>query len=132
MGLKRSMAGEKKLLADSIASLGTAQSAVTVSLSNELVTLLSEQLYQSPLKAVEELVVNAYDAGAGNCRLHVPPPAKLAAPADGPFIIVFDDGVGMSQEGLVNLWQIGRSNKRTDEIAKVAKRIQIGKFGIGK
>ena len=33
---------------------------VSVTLSNQLVRLLSEQLYQSPLKAIEELVVNAY------------------------------------------------------------------------
>ena len=41
---------------------------ITVRLSNEIVTLLSSQLYQSPLKAIEELVVNSYDADAKECR----------------------------------------------------------------
>lgn len=38
----------------------------------------------------------------------------------------------MSREGLSNLWQIGRSNKREAEIELRARRKQIGKFGIGK
>src|SRR5205823_13998290 len=31
-----------------------------------------------------------------------------------------------------NLWHVGRSDKRTEEIERRAKRTQIGKFGIGK
>lgn len=48
------------------------------------------------------------------------------------FVVVFDDGIGMDKEGLADLWQIGRSNKRFEEIERRAKRKQIGKFGIGK
>src|SRR3954469_14016058 len=83
-----------------------------VQLSNELVSLLSEQLYQSPMKAVEELVVNSYDAGAHNCRLFVPDPAAQAS-GKSPFIIVFDDGEGMNAEGLEALWRVGHSDKQT-------------------
>ena len=43
---------------------------VQVSASHELIELVSEQLYQSPLKAIEELVVNAYNADAS--RSHIP------------------------------------------------------------
>lgn len=100
---------------------------ITVSLSNELIHLLSEQMYQSPIKAIEELVVNSYDAGATRCILAVPLP-----PDDRPNLLVFDDGIGMTQEGLRDLWQIGRSNKRQEEIEKRVGRKQIGKFGIGK
>src|SRR5438874_857640 len=114
-------------LAGVLAELGTPSSDITVTLSNELVHLLSEQMYQSPIKAVEELVVNSYDAGAKDCRLFVPLP-----PADDPMVLVFDDGVGMNPEGLQDLWHIGRSNKRTEEIEKRLGRKQIGKFGIGK
>jgi hypothetical protein len=61
-------------LAKSIASLsGPAKRNVKVQLSHELVNLLSEQLYQSPLKSIEELVINSYDAGAHVCRVYVPP-----------------------------------------------------------
>ena len=49
-----------------------------------------------------------------------------------PLICVYDDGVGMDIDGLADLWSVGSSNKRTDLIAALRKRRQIGKFGIGK
>ncbi len=115
-------------IANSLSSLKTFGNSLQVSLSNDLVHLLSDQLYQSPLKAIEELVVNSYDAEAKECRVFVPPPSDT----DNDFVIVCDNGIGMSYDGLTNLWQIGRSNKRLDEIEKRHKRKQIGKFGIGK
>lgn len=118
----------QQLVAQSIADFEEYGDRVPVSLSNEIVHLLSDQLYQSPVKAIEELVVNSYDADATVCRIYVPTPDNLEA----DFIVVFDDGIGMDHEGLVNLWQVGRSNKRTDEVRRRSKRKQIGKFGIGK
>ena len=99
---------------------------IVVKLSYSLVRLLSEQLYQSPLKAVEELVVNAYDADANFCRIFVP------ISEQDEFVAIFDDGDGMDYQGLVDLWQIGHSNKRDEEITHRTRRKQIGKFGIGK
>lgn len=113
-------------LAELVAA-GPEEGTIRVTLSNELVHLLSEQMYQSPVKAIEELVVNSYDAEASTCRVSIPLP-----PSDRPFVLAYDDGIGMSPEGLKDLWQIGRSNKRTEEIEKRLKRKQIGKFGIGK
>lgn len=98
-----------------------------MTLSNELIHILSEQMYRSPIKAIEELVVNSYDADARECRLLVPLP-----PSDKPHVLVFDDGHGMNADGLEDLWHIGRSNKRAMEIEKRSQRKQIGKFGIGK
>ena len=100
-----------------------------VALSHELVTLLSEQLYQSPMKAVEELVVNSFDADATVCRLSIP--ADLSPGAEEP-IVIYDNGVGMDENGLRDLWHIGHSEKREERIEKARKRKQIGKFGIGK
>lgn len=120
----RPMADE---LARVLQHTGKSTSTITVTLSNELIHLLSEQMYQSPLKAIEELVVNSYDAGATTCRIALPLP-----PSDGGYALVFDDGIGMTPAGLRDLWQIGRSNKRLEEIEKRTKRRQIGKFGIGK
>ncbi len=100
---------------------------LNVELSPELVGLLSENLYQSPLKAIEELVVNAYDAAASECRVFVPEPED-----SNPFVVVFDDGTGMDYDGLVDLWWIGRTKKRDVELEKRQGRKQIGKFGIGK
>ena len=62
-------------IANALADLRSVDEPVQVALTNELVHLLSDQLYQSPLKAIEELVVNAYDADATQCRLLVPSPS---------------------------------------------------------
>jgi hypothetical protein len=114
-------------IASALPSSQDIDKVVTVSLSHALVRLLSEQLYQSPLKAIEELVVNSYDADARECRVFVP-----LATDDRHFIAIYDDGHGMDYAGLVDLWQIGRSNKRSEEIQRRRRRKQIGKFGIGK
>ncbi|MGA2805137.1 MAG: ATP-binding protein [Acidimicrobiales bacterium] len=115
-------------LASALEILGTRDREITVTLSNELVHLLSEQMYQSPIKAVEELVVNAWDADAQHCRLFIPLP-----PASDPMAVIFDDGEGMDADGLEDLWHIGHSRKRQgDELSRRLRRRQIGKFGIGK
>jgi hypothetical protein len=120
---------EARLLADALTAIGTPEGEkLSVTLSNELVQLLSEQLYQSPLKAIEELVVNAFDAAARECRVFVP----AASAQQRRFVVTYDNGFGMDYKGLVDLWHIGRSNKRTSEVELRAKRKQIGKFGIGK
>ena len=98
-----------------------------VTLSPELIGLLSEQLYRSPSKAIEELVVNGFDAEADQARIFVP-----AAGDDRTFIVVYDDGVGMTYEGLSDLWKVGRPKPRDDSLFRRKQRRQIGKFGIGK
>lgn len=119
---------QEGMVASELKHVGARQGHLTVTLSNELVKLLSEQLYQSPLKAIEELVVNSYDADASWCRVGV---SIGSQPQEG-MIVVVDDGVGMDESGLTNLWQIGRSPKREEEYARRMRRRQIGKFGIGK
>ncbi len=49
------------LIVNAINNFDEFREHVQVSASHELIELVSEQLYQSPLKAIEELVVNAYD-----------------------------------------------------------------------
>lgn len=115
-------------VAESLSAYTQLGKSVPVSLSNEIVRLLSDQLYQSPLKAIEELVVNSYDADAHECRIFVPTISTHLK----DMVVVYDNGIGMGYEGLVNLWQIGRSNKRSEEIERRSSRRQIGKFGIGK
>jgi len=85
-------------------TLGEPGEPLRVGLSHELVELLSSQLYQSPAKAIEELVVNAYDAEAKECRVYIPQDTS-----DPQFVIVLDNGSGMDREGLTDLWHIGRS-----------------------
>jgi hypothetical protein len=117
------------LFAEELSQIGIQQGKpIKVTLSNDLVRLLSTQLYRSPLKAIEELVVNSYDAGAKECRVFTPAPSDQ----ERRFVVVWDNGAGMDYEGLQNLWQIGRSVKRTDDVERRFQRKQIGKFGIGK
>lgn len=116
------------LIGQQLLAAGEHREPLKVSLSHELVTLLSEQLYQSPMKAIEELVVNSFDAEASVCRLSIPD--KLEG-GEEP-IVVYDNGIGMDEEGLKDLWHIGHSRKREEQIEKARKRKQIGKFGIGK
>jgi hypothetical protein len=106
-----------------IPSAGNKTDVALVVLAPEIVPLLSAQLYQSPLKAIEELVVNSYDADARNCFVN------LSASS----VAVSDDGIGMDLGALKTLWNVGRSIKRTDQAyLKLVSRKQIGKFGIGK
>ncbi|GAB2449532.1 hypothetical protein HD599_002051 [Conyzicola lurida] len=111
---------------------GISAGPIEVRLSRELITLLSEQLYSSPLKAIEELVINSFDADAPS--VHVIAPLSTIEPvlSVAPLIAVYDTGVGMDLAGLSDLWRVGASNKRTEQVEKVRKRKQIGKFGIGK
>ncbi|MGO8756152.1 MAG: ATP-binding protein [Gallionellaceae bacterium] len=116
-----------KKLPPNFASIGKSTGRIPVRLSYKIVELFSEGLYASPNKAIEELVANAFDAGA----LHV----QLLLSADlrrqDASIVVVDDGEGMNATGLKRHWLIGTSNKR--ELSKLPHgRQQIGKFGIGK
>ena len=113
---------------EALDSLGSAVGdPLPVTLSPELIGLLSDQLYRSPSKAIEELVVNGFDAEADEARIFVPETWTNAQ-----FIVVYDDGVGMTYEGLADLWKVGRSKPRDDGVFKRKQRRQIGKFGIGK
>jgi hypothetical protein len=109
-------------LADEVIAISTEKREVRVLVSYEVVKLFSEQLYASPVKAIEELVVNGWDAGASHCSVYV------NVDGERPLIAVFDDGAGMTLGQLENLWHIGVSNKPK----LTTKRKQIGKFGIGK
>ena len=104
----------------------------SVRLSNELVGLLSSQLYRTPIKAIEELVVNSFDADAAECYIAVPTPDGYASGTQPKIVAVLDDGQGMDDAGLIALWEIGKSRKRDVDMAHRFKRTQIGKFGIGK
>ena len=79
-------------------------------------------MYSTPIKAIEELVVNSWDAEASVCSV------KVDLDGERPLIVVFDNGKGMTLQELENLWHIGVSNK----LALASRRTQIGKFGIGK
>jgi len=117
-------------VASAIGQGGKHKQDVFVEISYDVIQLLSDHLYSSPLKAIEELMVNAWDADARECRIAVPYREVLVNPGSATAICVWDDGVGMDSKELADLWHVGTSHKRDTKWQ--AKRTQIGKFGIGK
>jgi hypothetical protein len=103
---------------------GTEAEKIDVRLSYRIVRLFSEGLYASANKAIEELVANAFDAGALRVAVFLPPDFHEQAAT----IAVLDDGEGMDAGGLKQHWLIGKSLKRN--LAKLPRdRQQIGQFG---
>src|SRR2546422_1748158 len=90
------------------ATIGTEADIIQVRLSYRIVELFSEGLYASPNKAVEELVANAFDAGAQRVQVLLSPNMHDQHAT----IVVIDDGEGMDADGLKQHWLIGISNKR--------------------
>jgi hypothetical protein len=109
-------------------TIGSATDKINVRLSYRIVELFSEGLYASPNKAVEELVANAFDAGAKTVQVIL----STNLHEQDATIVVIDDGEGMGVEGLKRHWLIGVSNKRRLGDKLPLGRQQIGQFGIGK
>jgi uncharacterized protein YbjQ (UPF0145 family) len=76
--------------------IGRKTSEIAVQISYRIIQLFSEGLYRSPTKAVEELVTNAFDAGANRVQVDISP--DLAA--EDSMIVIMDDGTGMDRKGL--------------------------------
>lgn len=96
------------MIDQSYLTLGQEISTVPVQLSYRIIELFSEGLYSSPNKAVEELVSNAFDAGASNVHVVLSPDLT----SEDATIIVADDGISMNEKGLRKHWLIGVSDKR--------------------
>jgi hypothetical protein len=137
---------------------GMVEDTFPVRTSPEIVQLLSEQLYTSATKAIEELVVNAYDADAEECRIALllegvsetplegvanasittstansgatGPNAEGAdlPPSQDGLIAVYDDGEGMDVEKIHELWSVGLSSKRDNP----KPTVRFGRLIVGK
>ena len=106
-------------------SLGEKIDQIPVEISYRIIELFSAGLYSSPNKAIEELVSNSYDAMAST--VHLLMPLNLDSPDAAIWVV--DNGESMDLAGLVELWRVAKSRKRTEESSE---RPPIGKFGIGK
>lgn len=102
---------------------------VVLQVDYQIIEHFSEHLYDSPNKAVEELVANSFDAFATEVRVFTPGPYTANR------VIVWDNGESMNVEGLQQLWWIAKSPKLNGDRLEVREgrtRKIIGKFGIGK
>ena len=114
-----------------IEKAGEEISTLPVFISYNIIDLFSGHLYSNPAKAIEELVVNAYDAFAKTCHVIIPDNWDAVDAR----VIVWDDGDSMDLEGLKELWLIANTHKRDPQRERDAEkrgRLPIGKFGIGK
>ena len=111
-----------------LASASAEVEQIDVAINYDIIRLFSEGLYQSPNKAIEELVSNGYDAGAQ--QVHVILPQKSQEGTTNEPLWVIDDGNGMDASGFHQLWRIAESNKSSAPSSD--NRLPIGQFGIGK
>jgi hypothetical protein len=110
--------------ASKVESVGRPVGSVDVSIGPQFLQLFSEQLYSSPNKAFEELVANAWDAGAS--AVYIGMPEHLDQPQAAVWVL--DNGESMDIGGIELLWSVANSTKPLRQNG----RPQIGKFGIGK
>jgi signal transduction histidine kinase len=98
-----------------------------------LLKLLGEQLIRDPNIALFELVKNAYDADASTVEVQLVNPADKGAGS----IVVLDDGSGMTEETIVEVWlQPGTDYRERQRLEQERtpgfKRLPLGEKGIGR
>lgn len=103
----------------------------------QILTLLGEELIKSPVMAIYELIKNAYDADAKKVEVHF----FNADDKDFSKITIQDDGYGIDEETLENVWLEPGSdhrkpfNKERNRViikTPFRQRIPMGEKGIGR
>ena len=98
-----------------------------------LLTLLGDQLIKDANLAVFELVKNAYDADATVCAVTLEHPTDQSKAR----ITVEDDGIGMDEDTLRNVWMMIATDFRAlqreeDRRTKKFHRFPLGEKGLGR
>ncbi len=99
--------------------------------TSRVLELLSKEIYDSPLALLRENVQNAYDATLMRCTHEGTEvrAAEIRITLGRDYLVIEDDGIGMTEEVLRNnFWKAGSSGKRTELARKAGV---IGTFGIG-
>lgn len=127
LGVGGELKPEAPLSLSNIETAAPEISVIPVNISYEIIHLFSEGLYQSPQKAIEELVSNSYDAGASRVHVILPPGEE----PDLTPLWVIDNGSGIDAGDFMQLWRVANSAK-ADVDPSTVDRPPIGQFGIGK
>lgn len=97
-----------------------------------LLTLLGDQLIRDASLAVFELVKNAYDANATECKVTIEAPDN----PERAKIIIQDNGSGMTDDILRNVWMVIGTDHRALQNEKKARikgrRVPLGEKGLGR
>src|SRR5882724_3406873 len=106
---------------------GSSSNSLTFSVKPRILTLLGDQLIRDANVAVFELVKNAYDADASRCSVvieHADDPANAR-------IVVDDDGVGMDENILRNVWMVIATDFRTLQRQQNARTEKFNRYPLG-
>ena len=98
------------------------QATIPITIDKSHLTTIGRRLYSESLDLVRELVANAYDADATVVKINLA----------GGGLTVWDNGLGMDRNGLVQYFTIGSGFKKTNPVTEKFNRRRIGEFGIGK
>lgn len=92
--------------------------------------LIGSELISDKFTAVIELVKNSYDANATEVKIKF----VDAHDPDNGYIVIQDNGIGMSKDDIANKWmRIGTNSKRVREYSQEPfYRILLGEKGIGR
>lgn len=101
----------------------------TLKYSHNIIEHLGLKLYQNkPTNVIAELVSNSWDAEAKNAWIDIISTEKGTPLA----ILATDDGIGMSDEEIVNNWLVIAKKKEVKRNCNKVKRKPMGRKGIGK
>jgi len=95
--------------------------------SANLQRLIGRELIPNEAMAIVELVKNAYDSHATEVRIYIRPEAKK----EPGLIRISDNGSGMSEADIKNLFMFAGYSQRPDEVER-GQRIPTGEKGIGR
>ena len=95
--------------------------------STEIVKRLGEELNPTLDKGVLELVKNAYDADATECRIELQDADRV-----GGAVVVTDNGDGMTVDDIQNGWLVLGRSKKTQRRRTRLGRIPAGSKGLGR
>ena len=101
--------------------------SVNIRFSTDILSRLGEELNPNADQGILELVKNAYDADALQCKIEL-----IDSDRPGGSIRLTDNGVGMDPESIVDGWLVlGSSRKRKENRTKLG-RIPAGSKGLGR
>ena len=96
---------------------------------SRILSVLADQIYQSPLALLRENTQNAFDAVCMRKGISPAFEPLVEVSVDDQLVVVSDNGIGMTpQEIETNYWYAGRSGKNTEEARAAGV---VGTFGIG-
>jgi signal transduction histidine kinase len=109
-----------------VASLAGAES-VHFQFSTAILKRLGEELNPSPDQGIIELVKNAYDANAINCKVEL-----VGTDAPGGIISISDDGDGMSVADIRDKWLVLGESDKSPQCPTRLGRLPAGSKGLGR